>query len=294
MSNDISHAFDHPEHRAAVDGGPSRDRISVRDMVLDAEIGAFQAERGTTQRLRFNIVVEVMTADQLADDVDRILSYDRITEAVEAELQETRLNLLETLAANIADRILTEPQAGRVFIRIEKLDRGPGNLGVEIERRRLADRPAVIEAAPRPRLLFLQQTDIVGGKVADMIDAVAGDAPLIICVGAPAQEAPQSAIPQAQRRIDLLAIEQLAWVLAGTDARCVVVDSRTELDWGMKHGQISVWAPSKIVLDAHDAPLSSDPQALTIWLAEDLGAVEIVTNGKALGGAVSSRSLVDV
>ena len=50
------------------------------------------------------------------------------------ELNVERLNLLETLAERIADRILIEPQAIRVFVRIEKLDRGPGALGVEIVR----------------------------------------------------------------------------------------------------------------------------------------------------------------
>ena len=45
------------------------------------------------------------------------------------ELAEERLNLLETLAERIADRILHAPQALRVFVRIEKLDRGPGALG---------------------------------------------------------------------------------------------------------------------------------------------------------------------
>ena len=49
-------------------------------------------------------------------------------------LSEERLNLLETLAERVAERILLAPQAQRVFVRIEKLDRGPGNLGVEIVR----------------------------------------------------------------------------------------------------------------------------------------------------------------
>ena len=65
---------------------------------------------------------------------------------------------------------------------------------------------------------------------------------------------PVSAVAPAQRRIDLLAIEQNAWVLAGRDPRCVVVASRTEIDWAMRHGQIVVWAPSKMVLDAVDGP----------------------------------------
>ena len=84
----------------------------------------------TRQRLRFNVVVEVRPRPQpLEDDVDRILSYDRITEAIAAELAAERLNLLETLAERVAERILAEPQAMRVFVRIEKLDRRPLRAG---------------------------------------------------------------------------------------------------------------------------------------------------------------------
>jgi 7,8-dihydroneopterin aldolase/epimerase/oxygenase len=84
---------------------------------VEVEIGAFQAERGTTQRVRFDVVVEVRPhPEPLQDDVDRILSYDRITEAIAAELAAERLNLLETLAERVAERILAEPQAMRAFV----------------------------------------------------------------------------------------------------------------------------------------------------------------------------------
>ena len=136
MADEIRLAFAHPAERAiaTADEAP-RDRISLRDHVVEVEIGAFQAERGHTQRVRFNIVVEVRSGTgPLEDDVDRILSYDKVTEAIALELAAERVNLLETLAERIAERILLEPQAMRAFVRIEKLDRGPGALGVEIVR----------------------------------------------------------------------------------------------------------------------------------------------------------------
>ena len=154
MTSDSKLAFEHPEARAAADGQPAKplDRISLRDHVTTAEIGAFQQERGTTQRLRFNVVVEVSTPEApLDDDVDKILSYDTITEAIETELAAERLNLLETLAERVPDRILWAPQAMRVFVRIEKLDRGPGALGVEIVRTRGQEAPVQGAWAPRVR-----------------------------------------------------------------------------------------------------------------------------------------------
>ena len=76
------------------------------------------------------------------DDVDQVLSYDTITEAIEYQLHVERLNLLETLAERIAAQILTHAQALRAFVRIEKLDRIPGSLGVEIVRTRKGARRA--------------------------------------------------------------------------------------------------------------------------------------------------------
>ncbi|NBR89260.1 MAG: dihydroneopterin aldolase, partial [Rhodobacteraceae bacterium] len=135
MSNEITWAFAHPIQRSEATAEGPLDRISLRDHIVEVEIGAFQQERGLTQRICFNVVVEVRPHDSdLGDDVDRILSYDKVTEAIAAELAAERLNLLETLAERVAERILLEPLAMRVFIRIEKLDRGPGALGVEIVR----------------------------------------------------------------------------------------------------------------------------------------------------------------
>jgi dihydroneopterin aldolase len=110
---------------------------------------------------------------------------------------------------------------------------------------------------------------------------MADEKPLIFCVGAADTTAPQSKAALAQRRIDLLAIEQNAWVLAGRDKRCVVVGTSTELDWAMKNGQVCVWAPSKIVLDAVDGPSASprDALALVAWFAQHMQAEELIVIG---------------
>ncbi|WP_371224359.1 dihydroneopterin aldolase [Roseovarius sp. 2305UL8-3] len=289
MSNEIRLAFEHPAARAdaTAPDGPL-DRISVRDHVVEVEIGAFQAERGITQRICFNVVVEVRPlTDPIDDDVDRILSYDKVTEAIMGELADERLNLLETLAERIAERILQEPQAVRTFVRIEKLDRGPGALGVEIVRSMddLATKAAnpQIEGAPRPHLVFLTNTAIRSPNLARWLDQLETRAePVILCVGLPDVDSPKTGHKMTQRRVDLLAIEQNAWMLAGRDDRCVVVDTRTELDWAMKNGQISVWAPSKIVLDAVDGPSigPDDPVALAAWFAGHMDGSDLLLIGE--------------
>jgi len=293
MSSEIHLAFAHPEERAeATASADPRDRIAVRDWPVEAEIGAFQAERGQPQRLLFNVVVEVLPqTGPVDDDVDRILSYDRITDAIADALATERLNLLETLAERVAERILAHPRAMRAFVRIEKLDRGPGALGVEIVRARAAvplraTAEDGTDEAVHPLVVYLENAMIDAPDLSARIDVLeAQDLPLVLCVGLPPDHAPRVAPRAVQRRIDLLAIEQNAWRLAARDRRCTVTASRTEIDWAIRQGHTIVWAPSKVVLDTPDGPLdrAHDGAALALWLAELLAAARmIVPPGTAL------------
>ncbi|MBE0555331.1 MAG: dihydroneopterin aldolase [Rhodobacteraceae bacterium] len=287
MTTDIRLAFAHPEERSLASASADpRDRISLRDHLVEAEIGAFQKERGHRQRLLFNVVVEVRPAPApLDDDVDKILSYDRITEAIASELAAERLNLLETLAERVAERILAEPQAMRAFVRVEKLDIGPYKLGVEIVRSRAETALQVVgqdgaEAAVHPLVVFLDNTAIAAPDLSARLDALqARGLPVILTIGLPDLPRPETGHRPTQRRVDLLAIEQNAWVLAARDPRCVVMATRTEIDWAVKRGQMMVWAPSKMVLDAVDGPQSRDPVALALWLAETMAAERLIVHG---------------
>ena len=285
MTSDIRLAFAHPEERSVASAGAEpRDRISLRDHVVEVDIGAFQKERGHRQRVMFNVVVEVRPAPQpLNDDVDRILSYDRITEAIAAELAAERLNLLETLAERVAERILAEPQAMRAFVRIDKLDVGPYKLGVEIVRSRAEAAVKVVgqdglEASVHPLVVYLDNA--AAADLPRKLDALqARGRSVILTVGLPDGARVQTGHRPTQRRVDLLAIEQNAWVLAARDARCVVMATRTEIDWAVKRGQMMVWAPGKMVLDAVDGPQAQGAVGLALWLAEQMAAQKLIVHG---------------
>ena len=302
MTSEVRLAFAHPSERAdATTASGGLDRISVRDHIVDVEIGAFQAERGVTQRISFNIVVEVSPlTGPIDDDVDRILSYDKVTEAIALELADERLNLLETLAENVADRILLEPQAMRTFVRIEKLDRGAGALGVEIVRARGDAAVELVEPEDvlRPQVVFLSNAAISSPNFKTWIDQLqATDQPLILCVGAADMDAPQTGHKMTQRRVDLLAVEQNAWIVASRDERCVVVETRTELEWAMRNDQICVWAPSKLVLDAVDGPSTEldDAVELAAWFASTFDVQKMIVIGADLPSATQvPLQVVDV
>lgn len=280
-------AFEAPWVRAAAAPPPGPlDRISVRDYTRSVEIGAFRSERGVTQRVRFNVVLEVAHGGVgRGDDVDRVLSYDTITEAIEAALAAERLNLLETLAERVAAGCLADARAMRAFVRVEKLDRIPGALGVEIVRSRLPEGAARLhavtpprsDAVPRPLVVFLSAPD------AEWLDAFAAlGGPAVLALGA---ETPQpAAATEGALRAGLLATEAAVWLLAERDPRLTVVSSRTELDWALKTGRLPVWAPTHMIVDALPRPHldASRPEAMAAWLAAEIGAEALVVAG---GGA---------
>ncbi|MGB3688955.1 MAG: dihydroneopterin aldolase [Jannaschia helgolandensis] len=272
-------AFAAPLDRARATGLPL-DRISLRDHIREVEIGAFQLERGITQRVRFDIVAEVIpdTEAIVSDDVDGILSYDTLIEAIDTVLDAERMNLLETLAERLAARVLQHDRAARVFVRIEKLDRGPHLLGVEIVRSR-SQSPAIdlSDDTPRPRVVLLPPGAQDDAALPALLDRLAADPVPTVLVASLDFVPPATDQPMAGRRIALLALEQAAWRLAARDRRCVVVDSRTELDWSMRHAGLTVWAPSRLVLDATEGPDGFDAPSLARWFAQTFGAVELVT-----------------
>ena len=280
-----STVFDNLEVRAkTVPSNPPLDRISIRDYIKEVEIGAFQVERDLTQRVKFNVVVEVApSSSSSSDDVDDILSYDMIIEAIDDQLNFERLNLLETLAERVSDQILSHNQAVRVFTRIEKLDRIPGSLGVEIvrDRKNSIEENAIENSNSEPLVVYISNKIIQSNELNKWLDVIVkNDKPAILCVEALESKDQLSLELNSLHRIELLSIEQSAWRLAGMDSRCVVVDTRTELDWSLKNNELSVWAPSKMILDSVNKPsLNSDPLDLAIWLAGELSVESVYCIG---------------
>ncbi|MEL7049122.1 MAG: dihydroneopterin aldolase [Pseudomonadota bacterium] len=113
------------------------DRIFVRDLILDCELGVYPEEHGVTQKVGFSI--EACVAPHVQSDRDEIMdvpSYDDLSNAVKHVMNSGRLNLVETIAERVAEKILSDKRILSVRIRIDKLERGPAAVGVEIVRPR--------------------------------------------------------------------------------------------------------------------------------------------------------------
>ena len=111
------------------------DRVFMHDLVLDVEIGVYTHEKGVTQRVRFSVDVDVLPASvALDDDIGRAFDYDTIIKGIKEIIARGHINLVETLAEEVASHCLAHPRASAVKVTIEKLDKEPGAVGVEIVR----------------------------------------------------------------------------------------------------------------------------------------------------------------
>lgn len=232
------------------------DQIHLRDHVVTAEIGAFQSERGQHQRLRFDICVDLHgIADSRDDHVDSILSYDILVQAVRHALNDRRYNLIETLAERIAAEVLAHPRAASITVRVEKLDRVPGALGITITR---SAARISIDPVSLPVRVILWQAPA----------AISPGATIIL------PDTPGLPLPEGgdRRRISLLALDQAALALAGR-LGLEIVATRTEMQAAIHAAQPVVWAPAGLAAD-HPA-LGADPLALGCWLASRLSIGQI-------------------
>ena len=110
------------------------DRIFVHDLVLPVEIGAYAREHGAPQPVRFSVDAWVAGPMRPAQDLRDVVSYDLISDGIRLLVDAGHVELVETLAEQIASLLLAHPRITRVRVRLEKLETGSGIVGVEIER----------------------------------------------------------------------------------------------------------------------------------------------------------------
>ncbi|MGK9052505.1 (5-formylfuran-3-yl)methyl phosphate synthase [Neorhizobium petrolearium] len=112
------------------------DQIFVRDFVLPVDIGAYRFEHGKPQKVRFDVTADVLRVTRDPKDMHEIVSYDLIMDGIRSLVSHGHVDLVETLAEQTAAFILENPRVARVVVRVEKLELGPGGVGVQIERKR--------------------------------------------------------------------------------------------------------------------------------------------------------------
>jgi 7,8-dihydroneopterin aldolase/epimerase/oxygenase len=115
------------------------DKIFIEEMIIDCAIGVYPEEQGVTQKVAFTIQAYVApTVRARHDALAEVPSYDSVVMSAVREVTGSgHINLVETMAERIAEKILEEQRLVSVMVRVIKLENGPRR-GVEIVRARPA------------------------------------------------------------------------------------------------------------------------------------------------------------
>ncbi|NOZ65854.1 MAG: dihydroneopterin aldolase [Alphaproteobacteria bacterium] len=121
------------------DAARSVRHVFIRDLVLESYIGVYNHEKNTAQKIRVNVDLSVMEDSRnLNDDIDNVVCYEKIANAIKTIVNSGHVHLVETLAENIAEMNLQDPRVSCVRVRVEKLEaiENTTSVGIEIERYR--------------------------------------------------------------------------------------------------------------------------------------------------------------
>ena len=111
--------------------------VFIRDLVLSCSIGVHRQERIGTQRVRINVDLAVReSGGPINDDLANVVCYEAVADGIRAIVARGHVNLVETLAEEIASLCLEDLRILSARVRIEKLDvfTDAKSVGVEIER----------------------------------------------------------------------------------------------------------------------------------------------------------------
>jgi 7,8-dihydroneopterin aldolase/epimerase/oxygenase len=112
--------------------------VFVRDLMLDAHIGVHSHEKLGAQRIRVNVDLAVFEkdVDGIGDQLANVVCYEEVVSGIRGLVAEGHVNLVETLAEQIAALCLEDRRVRVARVRVEKLDvfADVTSVGVEIER----------------------------------------------------------------------------------------------------------------------------------------------------------------
>lgn len=132
---------DHPTtnvlHLPYADASRSVRHVFVRDYVTTAQIGVWEHEKDTRQPVRISVDLSVQeNSEHHEDQLTNVVCYNDIVTKIDNILATGHINLVETLAEQIAQMALVDERVLSARVKVEKLEAvdGAASVGVEIER----------------------------------------------------------------------------------------------------------------------------------------------------------------
>jgi len=116
------------------------DQILIEGLVLSSFIGMFAHEYDAPQPIRFDVIIDISPLSGYGGhDTDNIVRYDHIVENIKEILAAGHIDLVETLAEDVAKVCLSYSRAQQVCVTITKpaAFEDAEAVGVRITRRKI-------------------------------------------------------------------------------------------------------------------------------------------------------------
>ncbi len=98
------------------------DTIRLSSLRLQATHGCYDHEKKNPQTFIVDVECVLSTPLGISDDLSKTINYEIIRSAVLETFAQPPLNLIETLAVQIAEKILSAADVSRVLVKIAKPD----------------------------------------------------------------------------------------------------------------------------------------------------------------------------
>jgi dihydroneopterin aldolase len=114
--------------------------LSLRDHVVEMELGILPDEQDRAQRIRFDVDLHFTGAGAPAEDqIDQVLDYDFIRATIDAAAAGGRTNLLESIVADLLDTYMRPHEVEAACVAATKLDVYDGDAEVGCRMIRIRD-----------------------------------------------------------------------------------------------------------------------------------------------------------
>jgi FolB domain-containing protein len=114
-------------------------KILIKNLTINAIFGYYPKEKVKSQRLKFNIKLELTNKLKFNDtDLRSIVDYDNIIKTIN-NILDKKINFLETLGELVCEEILKNKKIDAIELQIEKLDilKKDASVGFEISKRKV-------------------------------------------------------------------------------------------------------------------------------------------------------------
>lgn len=269
-------------------------RIVVRDLLLMCRIGIYEHERLAPQRVRINVDLAVTeTAGAAADDIVNVYNYEDVINGIKLVIATGHINLVETLAEEIAAHCLKTPIVEDVRVRVEKLDvyAECESIGIEIERKqskaRLAEQRQTGVSGSYPLPLAVVK---LGGSLASgpwlrpWLTELARHQVVVVPGGGPFADVVRQSQESLKfgdgvaHRMALMAMDQFGRALADMEPKFQLASQPMDIGRALAGRRPVIWQASGLIEGHRDIQEGWDvtSDSLSAWLAGALGVSRLI------------------